>query len=80
MSARIDKADLRLGYRIEVEALVMPLGEFGARLYTPRKTPAGRVKWEQRGPIMISGTPESAARDLLEAINQGLVEGVEIAA
>lgn len=71
--------DLRKGFRVEVEAMVMPQGEFGARLYTAngRYKDSKRIRWKQAGPIVVAATPEQAARDLLAAMNEGLLKGVE---
>jgi hypothetical protein len=70
--------DLREGFRVEVEALVLPAGEYGARLYAPRTSASGRTTWKQAGPMLVAGTPEKAAKDLLAAMNTGLLTGVEV--
>lgn len=66
--------DLREGFRVEVAPLVMPQGEYEARLYA--RTPGGR--WKQAGPMVVAGTPEKAASDLLQAANAGLLTGVVV--
>lgn len=70
--------DLREGFRIEVEPLIMPKGEFAARLYRTSKSPSGRTLWKQIGHIVIASTPEKAAADMLAAMNRGLLPGVEV--
>lgn len=74
-----DKIDLRDGFRIEVAPLIAPKGEFGACLYRTRKTSSGRTSWRRVGNIVVAGTPEKAANDILTAMNQGLLPGVEVA-
>lgn len=73
-----ETVDLRDGYRIEVEPMVFPAGEFGARLYKP--SPTGKGRWKRVGHMVIAGTPEQAARDLMTAMNRGLLPGIEVSA
>lgn len=71
--------DLRDGYRIEVEPMVFPAGEFGARLSRRCHTPGDRTTWKKvNHPLVLSNTAEGAARDLLMALNQGMLFGVEV--
>lgn len=72
--------DLRDGFRIEVVPLVMPAGQYEARLYRRRFTPGDRTTWKQVGPLVVADTPEQAARDLMTAINEGLLPGVQVSA
>lgn len=71
--------DLRDGYRVEVEPLIAPAGEFGARLYRRCYTPGDRTTWKKvKHPVVIAKTAEGAARDLLAAMNTGLLPGVVV--
>ena len=72
------RIDLRDGFRIETAALVMPAGQYEARLYVPKV--GARVTWKQVGPMVVAGSPEQAATDMLTALNRGLLPGVEAAA
>lgn len=72
MSATVD---LREGFRIEVEPMVTPRGEFGARLYLPKN---GRWARKHIGHMVIADTPEKAAQDMLKILNEGLMPGVEV--
>lgn len=69
--------DLRDGFRVEVTPLVMPAGKFEARLFRRRYTPGDRTTWKQVGPMVVADGPEAAAQDLLTAVNEGLLAGVE---
>jgi hypothetical protein len=79
MSKPVETIDLRDGYRIEVAPMVLPQGSFGARLHKRIRNPAtGHVRWKPVGPIVVSARgPEQAERDMSQAINLGLLEGVE---
>lgn len=74
----IETINLSEGYRIEIEPMVMPPGEFGARLFKPPL--GGRGRWKQVGRIVVSGTAEQAAVDLLRVLNEGLMPDVEVQA
>ena len=69
--------DLREGYRVEVEPLILPAGKFGARFFKAPTTDKGR--WKQVGHLVVADTPEQAANDLLRVVNEGLMPGVEFA-
>lgn len=72
-----ERVDLREGFRIEVEALVLPAGEYGARLYT---RPGKGGRWKQKGQVVVAATPEQAISDLMAVLNQGLMPDMEVAA
>lgn len=69
--------DLREGFRVEVEPMVLPAGEFGARLYRPPTK--GKGRWKQVGRMVVAATPEKAVGDLMQTLNLGLMPNVEVA-
>lgn len=71
--------DLRDGFRIEVVPCVLPKDQWAATLHRRRYTPGDRTTYKKVGPNVLAASPEAAARDLLTAVNEGLLPGVELA-
>lgn len=70
--------DLRDGFRIEVVPCLLPKDEWAATLHRRRYTPGERTTYKKVGPNVLAKTPEAAAGDLLRAVNEGLLPGVEL--
>lgn len=73
-----ERIDLRAGYRIEVLPTILPRDQWAATLHERRQ--GKRVTYRKVGPHVLAASPEAAARDLLTAINEGLLSGVEVVA
>lgn len=79
MTTTVETIDLRDGYRIEVTPMIMPTGAFGATLQVRTAEPGKRQRWKDvKHPVMVADTPEDALGDLANAINLGLLPGVEV--
>lgn len=73
---RIDLRN-RFGFRVEVVPCILPDGQWAARLMQRRD--GARTTYKAVGPNILASSPEAAVRDLMTAVNQGLLPGVEVA-
>lgn len=76
--ASVVKVDLRDGCRIEVTPMIRPAGQFGATLQT-RVRSGDRWRWKDvKHPVVVSTFPAGAMDDLLSALVNGVLPGIEV--
>lgn len=71
------RVDLREGFRVHVGTTIIPRGQYYARLQVPKTSRAGRTTWKDVGPNVIAEHADTAALDLLNALNTGALPGIE---